>query len=558
MVTTVDLWKMMAGLGLFLFAMFQMEEAITALAGRSFKLFLKTSTQHVLTGLMSGVLITAIVQSSSMVSLLLLAFVGAGILSMKRALPVIFGSNLGTTVTGWVVATLGFKLPIGNIALPLVGIGGLMLFFFSAKPRYFNMGRFLLSFGLIFLGLEYLKESMESLALAMDLGQFSHYGLSVFLGIGVVLTALIQSSSAIMVMALSALHTELLTLPAAIAIVIGSNVGTTITVFLGALGDAPAKKQVAFAHFLFNIVTAAVAFSMLPLLLKLITEVVRLQDPLMALVGFHTLFNLLGVLLFLPFTRPLAHLLERLFVAKKVVVNQYLHLVTVQVPEAALEALRKETHRLLCFSLYLNLKALHVSDDKLNQYLVQTEAFSTGVVRRQSYEKGYRMMKQWEGEMLRYNAELQKQVLPPEESAQLSRLLRVVHSSMHSVKGLKDIEHNILDFESQTKAYYLRLLRRIQKSSQQFYEALLEIVLADGREVSFDELSALMVMIQHSYELLLSDIYQTIDKKSLDEVSLSTFFNVNRELYSSHKAMLLAASDLLGFPSEGTIPLVAA
>ncbi|WPP49789.1 Na/Pi cotransporter family protein [Catalinimonas niigatensis] len=550
MMTNVDFWKLLAGLGLFLFAMLQMEESITTLAGRSFKLFLRNNTNHPIKGLLSGVLLTALLQSSSALSLLLLAFVGAGILSMKRALPVIYGSNLGTTITGWLLVTLGFNLHIEAIALPLVGVGGMLLFFFNNVSNYFNIGRFVLSFGLVFLGLEYMKVSMEMLAQTLNLTQFTQDGPMVFFVVGIVITALIQSSLVTLVIALSALHTNMLTLSTAAAIVIGANVGTTVTVFLGSLGGIPAKKQVAFAHFLFNLITAGIAFSLLSWMLALITEVLGLQDPLLTLVSFHTLFNLMGVLLFLPFTKPLAQGLEKLFSPKKITINHYIHLVTVQVPEAAIEALQKEAHRLLTMSLLLNLKAFRLNHEKLNRFLMKTENSQTSTINRLSYEKGYQLIKHLEGEMLLYYAEIQKQRLESRETEKLNRLMQVIQNIIHAVKGLKDIEHNLLDFEGRTKPSYQQLLLRFKDTTQKYYGALVDLFFDDSKKISFEELSALMVMIQQNYEQLLSDIYQTITKSSLDEVSLSTFFIVNRELYSSHKAILLALSDLYGFPSE--------
>jgi len=556
MVTMVDVWKMVGGLGLFLFAMYQMEDAITTLAGRTFKLFLKNYTKHPLSGLFIGISLTAILQSSSAVSLLILAFVGASIISMKRALPVIFGSNLGTTVTGWLVATLGFKLPIDDFALPLVGIGGLLLFFFSKVPSYFNTGRFVLSFGLIFLGLDYMKVSMDALTHTLDLTQFIQYNLLVFLAIGLILTALIQSSSAVMVITLSALYSEIISLPMAAAIVIGSNVGTTVTVFLGSLGGVPAKKQVAFAHFLFNVITAGASFWLLTWLLAIVTDGLELKDPLFALVAFHTLFNVVGVLLFLPFAHPLAKLLEKLFTAKKETVNQYIHLATTEVPEAALAALHQETQRLLSIAMYLNLKALRLTNSTLNHHLAPTEAEAPTKIYRHAYATDYHLIKRLEGEMLRYYVEIQKQTLTPEETEHLNQLAHAIQNISHSVKGVKDIEHNLRDFESRTKQYYQQLLQHFRDSTQQFYDALIEVWLSEGG-ISFEALSSLTVSVQQNYERLLNDIYQIVNKRSLDVVSLSTLANVNRELYSSHKAILLAASNLLGFPVEDTLPLKA-
>ena len=186
-----DIWKFIAGLGLFLFGMFMLEEGIKALSGRAFKKFLRKHTKNKIKAILSGTFITAIVQSSSVVSLMTLAFVGAGVIKLTNAIGIILGSNLGTTMTGWVVATLGFKLDIESFALPCIGIGGLGLIFLARSDRFSNISKLVVGFGFLFLGLNYMKLSISDLAETFDIGMYADYSLIVFAMIGLVLTAII-------------------------------------------------------------------------------------------------------------------------------------------------------------------------------------------------------------------------------------------------------------------------------------------------------------------------------------------------------------------------------
>ena len=253
-----------------MFGMLLMEDAIKTLAGRSFKLFLKKHSNNKIKGILSGGAVTAILQSSSVVSLIVLAFVGAGVIPMKSAIAMVFGANLGTTATGWLVALVGFKVEIQQLAFPLIGVGSLMLMMLESKKQWKHLGKAILGLGFLFLGLEFMKTSVNELAENFDLSPYVDYSPFVFLLIGVVLTAIIQSSSASMVITLSALYSNIIPLESAAAMVIGSDLGTTATVLIGGLPGLPAKKRVAMAHFIFNLVTDLLAFLALDWLLALV------------------------------------------------------------------------------------------------------------------------------------------------------------------------------------------------------------------------------------------------------------------------------------------------
>lgn len=347
-----DEWKFLAGLGIFLFGMFMMEESIKRLSGRSFKTLIRRYTGTRFKGLITGIASTAILQSSSAVSLMVLAFVGAGLMTLVNAIAVIMGAMIGTTFTAWIVAVFGFKFKIDAFAMPLIGIGGLGLIFLSRSPRYVNISNLLAAFGFLFLGLDFMKGSVEDLAANIDLSALPALGQWVYVLAGIVLTAVMQSSSATIAVILTTLFSGIIDFRQGAAMVIGANVGTTVTILLGAIGGVPVKKQAAVSSLIFNLGAALVAVPLLPLLSWMVQDVFKLADnAVLGIAAFHTQFNILGVLIFFPLIRTLAGGLERLFPEKKTVLARFILNTPAQVPEAAIPALRKEVLHQLAVSV---------------------------------------------------------------------------------------------------------------------------------------------------------------------------------------------------------------
>src|SRR5690606_30713179 len=188
-----------------------------------FKNLLQRFTNRSWKGILTGTAVTAILQSSTMVTLLALAFLGGGMIALKNAISIVLGANLGTTFTAWIVATFGFKMDIADFSFPFLAVGILSYLFLDSRPILKNTGGLLVGFGLLFLGLEYMKISIENVAGQIDLATFAVYGLWVFVLLGVIITALIQSSSAMIVIILSALNADLIDIYQSVAMVIGAN-----------------------------------------------------------------------------------------------------------------------------------------------------------------------------------------------------------------------------------------------------------------------------------------------------------------------------------------------
>ncbi len=312
------LLETLGGLGLFLYGMSAMTSGLRKLAGDQLRHWLSRSTRTPFSGVVTGAITTAIVQSSSATTVAVVGFVGAGLLTFTQALGVIFGANIGTTITGWMVALIGFKLKLSAIALPLLFVAA-VLYLFKSHRILRGSGKALAGFCLIFLGISYLQEGLADYRHAIDLSQWriDHFGGRLLLVIvGGVLTLITQSSSATVATALTGLNAEVLTLPQAAAVIIGADIGTTATAALATVGGTTASKRTGFAHVIYNLMTGIAAFLILPGYLWCIERLMpesALHSREMVAVSFHSFFNLFGVLLALPFTNLFAKWIIRLF-----------------------------------------------------------------------------------------------------------------------------------------------------------------------------------------------------------------------------------------------------
>jgi phosphate:Na+ symporter len=543
-----DIWQFLAGLGIFLLGMKFVEDALRRLAGRSFKRFLRKQTTHPLKGVLSGTVITALLQSSSVVTLMVLAFVGAEIISLRNALGVIFGSNLGTTFTGWIVATLGFKLDIESFALPFIAFGGMTYIFFSKKERVREMGRFLIGFGFIFLGLEYMKSSIDYLTQTFDLSPYVDFHPYVFAVVGLILTALIQSSSASMVIVLSALNAEIIPLPAAAAMVIGSDLGTTITVLIGGLGGTAVKKRVALSHLLFNLIADVTALALMYPLLYLLTNIFGMTDPLLTLVAFHSSFNLIGIFLMLPFLGLFVRFLENRFADDDASPVAYIGKVPTDVPDAALEALGKEIQHLLHQVFAHNLKLLQVPTALFPFPEPPNKSFPFFQSDQQEH---YNQLKQLEGEIVEFYLRLQSVSLTEEESAELNESVHSVRNAMMAAKGTKDILHNLKDFRQSANESINGLSELLKGQQNEWYLALHRLLGTKGKKVSqFETLADLARRSQQLYDQFTKEVYQQAQNNQLTEQEISTLLNVNREIYNVDRSLLMAVKDSLLSPEK--------
>jgi phosphate:Na+ symporter len=542
MISITLIFKLAAGIGMFLFAMYLLEESLKNLSGRKFKLFLQRAAKNRVSAAASGALVTGVLQSSSMVSLMVLAFVGAGVFTMKNAMAIIFGANLGTTLDSWLVATLGFKMDIQIIAYPIIFVGGLLLILFNHRKTFKYIAYFLLGFSLLFIGLSFMKTTMEGQVKAFDFSQYANMSLAVFLLIGFIITSLVQSSSVTMALTLSALHAGAVTFPAAAAIVLGAETGTTIKILLGSLGGNAAKKRVALGNLFYNIVLTIITFVLLNQLLLLITEGFGIKDPLIGLVTFSSIINLGGIILFLPFLNHFVKFLEKFFKETDNSAAYYLSNANPKEPETAIDLFKKETAYFIYNALQTNLAFFDLSSNQIEELAFKKINAKRKFDSKTTPEK-YEFLKQHHGELQSFYLSMRSKVTS-EQNAELSQLISAARSAMHAVKSLKDIESNINDLiRSSTDLKYKLYL--VQKTAtQQLYQQLTALLMSTSPP-KFTELQQILLSIQDNYSQALTNFYKDAQVIKIEDLDITTVINFNRELFTSNKAIFMAIKDYL-------------
>ncbi|MCK5735372.1 MAG: Na/Pi cotransporter family protein [Spirochaetaceae bacterium] len=318
----LQLINLIGGVGVFLVGMRIMSDGIQNRAGNKLKSALHTMTENRFAGVLTGAGITSIIQSSSATTVLLVSLVNAGLITVKQSLGVIMGANIGTTLTAWIVSTLGFKFHIADVALPAIAIA--IPFYFSGRSKRREIADILIGFGLLFLGLSFMKDAVpdiknnpEVLAFLSNWSQMGFASTMLFVLIGTLLTVIVQSSSAAMTITITMAFKGWIDFPVAAAVILGENIGTTITAFLASIPMNATAKRTSRAHMLFNLIGVVWMLAVFNPFIRLVDAVVpgSASDPVnipFHLSMFHTLFNIFNTILLIGFIGPMSRLVEKM------------------------------------------------------------------------------------------------------------------------------------------------------------------------------------------------------------------------------------------------------
>lgn len=467
-----------AGVSIFIIGMLFIENGFKLFSGDMLQKVLKNFTNTTPKAIIVGLVSTAITQSSSLVSVIIISFLGAGIMGLAPAIGVIFGANIGTTATAWIVGGFGVKIDIAVHAMPMISLGVILKFTKAASLK--GVGNLLIGIGFIFLGISYMKEGFEVLKESID---FSKYALSGFGGIafyiliGAFATIVAQSSSAAMALVITALYSGQVTYENAIAFSIGANIGTTVTAFLGALTSNENGKRLALAHFIFNAVTALVATVFIYQLIWVVEAVSKLanieHDYAIKLALFHSIFNVIGVAVMLPFLERLTLFLNTKFISKKdhKYELKFLNDAVVQYPSSALPALKDEFVHFFGITSSLIAKALFLAKNENGEYELQQitngESGSIG-------DKYKAKIKSLYGEIIRYATISQENMSEEGKNtvflikAACRKLVEIIKESGELEKNIKLYSHNSYalaqyDFYRNSVALTLNQIEKMQK-----------------------------------------------------------------------------------------------
>lgn len=365
-------WMMMlahglGGIGIFLLAISMLTQGLQMISGHALQRMLVRWTRTPFQGLLLGGATTAFLQSSSAVTAIVIGLVNAAVLPLNHAIWVVFGANVGTTMTSWLVSLSGFDFNLKAFALPFIGVGMLMKTFLT-RWQWNAAGTALAGFGLFFIGVDILKDAFSLYTLDTDfqsVGQAGFFSLLALIGAGFVMSVVTQSSSAAIALILTGTAGGMLDLSGGAAMIIGASLGTTSTAVIAVIGASPNAKRTAAAHVIFNVLVAAVAVLVLPFLLQAVALLESLlgivPTVVVSLAMFHTLYKLMGVAIIWPLVPRLTRMLEGMFAhdGERTARPQFLDQTTLGIPTMAMGALMKELHRFKVLACRNALEAFH-------------------------------------------------------------------------------------------------------------------------------------------------------------------------------------------------------
>jgi len=482
-VSNEDAKTIIAGIAIFLIGMHYMEDGFKLFSGGALETVLENFTSTTPRAIGTGFLATAVVQSSSLVSVIIISFLSAELIGLTQAVGVVFGSNIGTTATAWMVAAFGLKIKIAHYALPMLIFGVIMQF--SKSNSYRGLGSVLIGLGFIFLGIAYMKDGFETLKQGLDLASYAmagYLGVFVYIFFGAIATVIIQSSSATMAIIITALATGQIDYINALSLAIGANIGTTVTAVLGALASNWNGKRLAVAHFIFNIITGLFAVVFIYQLKELVDFLapflhIASDDNAMRLALFHTIFNVAGVLIVAPFVSYLVRYLQTLFreEAKGRGQVKYLTSEVMEIPASALAALRKETIHLYDKSLEAIVHAmnLHRSEIFSDEDIDEVVEHSTSRIKIDVNKVYQQDLKRLYGEIIRY-ASIRQNYMGQEGNNEIYELKLTARNIIEMVKDVRELQRNLnyyvrghnkftIEKYDKIRAQLVAVLRKIQQ-----------------------------------------------------------------------------------------------
>ena len=432
----ITLIRITGSVGLFLYGMKILSDGLQKSAGNKLKSFLELMTSNRFMAVFTGLLITVIIQSSSATTVMVVSFVNAGLMNLVQAIGVIMGANIGTTVTGWIVAILGFSMDITVLSLFAIAIALPLMFSKGTKKR--EISEIFLGFGFLFLGLEFLQSSMPDVSGHTEILQFlarfdngEPLSLIFCVLVGTVLTCIVQSSSATMALTITMAYQGWIGAWTACALCLGQNIGTTITAYIASIGTSTNARRAAMAHIFFNVIGSVIAmifFTPLMMLVNVLTPgdvFTATGDDLRAMLPaflamFHTVFNLINTILFFPFVRKYAAFIEHIVPEKKGYESgsyhfSYIANTMMDTPEIYLLTVGEEVQKMgkLAYSMFSEYSSIYASDEDIGEYVHDMKE-------KEEYAD------QMQEHLINFSVRLLQDAQTPTNASRMNRMIRII------------------------------------------------------------------------------------------------------------------------------------
>ena len=546
-----DVQEIAAGVAIFLFGMLMLEDGFKLLGGGTLESVLEKATASTPRAISFGVLSTTLLQSSSLVSIVTISFLSAGLISLIGGVGIIFGANIGTTTGAWLVAGLGLKVNIAAYAMPMIAISVILVFQKAKALR--GIGYALAGLGFLFLGIHYMKEGFDAFKDQIDLTRFALsglLGLFVYSLIGTAATVVMQSSHATMVLILTALAAGQISYENALALAIGANIGTTITAIIGSLGANFQGKRLALAHLIFNMATAIVALLLIVPLREAvdwISDMVGIDpdDFAMKLAVFHTIFNVLGVALMLPTLGRLIPFLETRIPEPVPDVSRprYLNEAVDEFPQTLEIALRKEVSHLYDNATELILHGLNLHRDQI--FAAEDVAALVRKSRRpleldltEAYE---RRVKTLYSGIVEFTSRVGDKQVAPDIAERIFALRDVASNIVQAVKSIKHLRKNVLRYTVRPQGVTTELYDDLRTQIARIAIEIKKLSLAEPEDRSALWLDQERARIEEDARSTTNRVGALIRKGELSPAAATSFMNDSGYAYDAMRDLIEAA-----------------
>ena len=549
----------LSGIAIFIIGMFFMQDGFKQLSGGILEKLLEKFTSNTLYAILTGFLSTSVVQSSTIITLIVVSFLSAELLTLVQAVGIVFGSNIGSTTTAWIVSSLGVDVKISTYAFPMLVFGVVLRFFKSNGVK--GTGNVLLGLGFIFLGISYMKDGFDIMKNSIDLASYAmegYLGIIVYILIGILITVVIQSSAATLAIVITALNADSITYVNAIALAIGANVGTTLTTILASFASNENGKRVALIHFLFNLISAT-------FITILIYQFIDLTDFIAPFLGvsdnnygmklalFHTIFSVTGVILLTPAISLLVKLSEKLIQKKVSSASKpkYLNQSVLSNPDASLAALRKEIINLYENCQKAMLHALNIHTTGLTRETLKVQLAKDLTIIDTDIDEIYQKnLKALYSEIVKFSSFAQENMFDFQHK-KTDELKRAAVLLVEVLRDTRDIQRNV-NFYLKSKNEYIKEEYNILR--KELAEMLIDIntlALLENDSEQLTQLELIKTELVH-HDLASSEELDTLIREDKIKATMATsYMNDSATGYSIQKKLVKVANIL--FLNDGIV-----